>query len=256
MTHLFRVVVFLLLAAFPSAQGQSNSLEYDQLLAQAYRDGPGEEAVNDPFQVLRSKPALKAELNQAIHGVEKQFGFRIRLMIRPVWMGGTVQELAATLQNVWFPKGDGLVMIVETDNRKLGLGVSMHGSPEDESWLMPTHASATILKRVADRADQDLPLDEYLRSIVLDMVSEHSAYLEKRLERQPPTHKFHENLFLIGALSVTALGALVVTILLRMSHARERHSVRRFPVVDVPERLGAPYGGGTIATRNFSHRQH
>lgn len=252
--RVIRAVVFLLMAALCASHGQTELHDHDDLLAKAFREGPGKEEVSDPYQVLRNNPELKAELSQAIRTLEKEYNFRIRLLIRPVWMGGTVQELAGTLQDVWFPKGDGLVMIIETDNRRLGLGVSMHGDPEDETWIMPTHASAAILKRVADRVNRDLPLEEYLRSVVLDMVSEHDAFLAKRLAEPAPARVLREHLFLLGALSVAGLGAFLVAAWGRFSLAKEQRSVRRFPSVSVPERLGAPYGGGTIATRKFDQR--
>jgi hypothetical protein len=253
--RIIQVVVLLLLAGLCTTHGQAEFHDHDELLAKAFRDGPGKEAVNDPYQVLRHNPELAAELTQAIDTLEKKYQFRIRVLIRPVWMGGTVQELAGTLQDVWFPKGDGLVMIIETDNRKLGLGVSMHGDPEDKTWIMPTHASADILKSVADRMNRDLPLDEFLRSVVLDMVSEHDAFLAKRMADPEPAHVLREYLFLLGALAVAGLGAFMVAAWVRLSHAKEHDSVRRFPAVAVPERLGAPFGGGTIATRKFDHRQ-
>lgn len=252
---LIPTVVFLLVASLCASFGQTEFHDHDELLSKAFREGPGQEEVSDPFQVLRQNPELKAELSEVIRQLEDKHKFRIRLLIRPVWMGGTVQELAGTLQDVWFPKGDGLVMIIETDNRKLGLGVAMHGDPEDETWIMPTHASAAILKRVADRMNPNLPLDEYLRSAVLDMVSEHTAYLEKRTAEPAPAHVLREYLLLIGVLSVVGLGAFAVAAWMRLSKAKEQGSVRRFPTVSTPERLGAPYGGGTIASRKFNLRQ-
>lgn len=249
-----RAVVFLLMAALCAALGQTELHDHDDLLAKAFREGPGEEEISDPFQVLRHNPELKAELTQAIRKVDEKYKFRIRVLIRPVWMGGTVQELAGTLQDVWFPKGNGLVMIIETDNRKLGLGVSMHGDPEEEAWLMPTHASATLLKRVADRVNRDLPLEEYLRNVVLDMVAEHEAFLEKRTAPTPVSRTMRDVLFMTGAFSLVALGALVVAVWGRISRAREGRSAYRFPAVSIPERLGAPFGGGTIATKKFDSR--
>lgn len=249
------VVLFLSIAALCASRGQTEQHDHDTLLAKAFREGPGTEEVSDPFQVLRHDPELKAELSEAIRQLEEKHQFRIRLLIRPVWMGGTVQELAGTLQDVWFPKGDGLVMIIETDNRKLGLGVSLHGDPEDETWMMPTHASAALLKRVADRVDQTKPLDEYLRGVVLDMVAEHSAYLDKRMAKPASAHVLREYLFLLGVLSVVGLGAFAVAFWMRFSRNKEIRSVRRFPVATLPERLGAPYGGGTIASRKFDTRQ-
>ncbi len=254
MMRVIRAVVFLFMTALCASHGQTEFHDHDELLAKAFREGPGKEEVSDPYHVLRHNPELRAELSQAIRALEEKYNFRIRLLIRPVWMGGTVQELAATLQDVWFPKGDGLVMIIETDNRKLGLGVSMRGDPEDDTWIMPTHASADILKLVADRVNYDQPLDQYLRNVVLDMVSEHDSFLAKRLAKPAPAHVLREYLFLLGALSVAGLGAFLVAAWVRLSQIKEQHSIRRFPVVSVPERLGAPYGGGTIATRKFDHR--
>lgn len=252
--RIIQTVVYLLLASLCASTGQTVLHDYDDVLDKAFREGPGKVEVTDQYHVLRHNPELKAELSEAIRKLEKDYNFRIRLLIRPVWMGGTVQDLAGTLQDAWFPKGDGLVMIIETDNRKLGLGVSMHGDPEDDTWIMPTHASASILKRVADRVNRELPLDEYLRSVVMDMVSEHNAYLAKRMAKPPVSLVMREYLFLLGTLAVAGLGVFMVAAWVRRSQLKEHLSVRRFPFVSVPERLGAPYGGGTIATRKFDRR--
>lgn len=99
---------------------------------------------------------------------------------------------------------------------------------------MPTHASASIRKRVADRVNRDLPLDEYLRSVVLDMVSEHDAFLAKRLAKTAPASVLREYLFLFGALAIAGLGAFLVAVWVRFSHAKEQRNVRCFPVVAVP----------------------
>lgn len=251
MIRIVQVTVFLLIAAWHPASAQQEAFGHDELLAKALQSGPGTEPLNDPYQVLRNNQELKAELSKAILDLEDKYGFRIRVLLRPVWLTGTIQEMAITLQEAWFPDGDGLVMIVETDNRKTGLGVSMQGNPEQESWLMPTHASAVILKRVADRANPEVPLEEYLRNLVLDMIAEHDAFLEKRLKRPTAAEQWKDNLFLIGALAATALGAITVAFLTRIFRTKEQQGVRRFPIVETPERLGAPYGGGVVVTRKI-----
>jgi uncharacterized membrane protein YgcG len=251
MMRIVLAAIFLLMAAPCPCLGQTELHDHEELLSQAFEEGPSTEEVSDPFRVLRHNPELKAELTQAIRKLEEKYKFRIRVIMRPVWMGGTVQELAVMLQDVWFPKGDGLVMIIETDNRKLGLGMSMHGDPEDKDWLIPTHASAILLKRVADRVNHELPLDEFLKSVVLDMVAEHEVFLAKRLARPSPVQALRENMFLIGALVAAALGTLMITLFLRLSQTKDDRRIRLFPTVSVPERLEAPYGGGIIASRKF-----
>lgn len=251
MVRVLLTTTFLLLATLCASHGQTQLHGHDDLFSQAFQNGPGNEEISDPFQVLRHNPELKAELSQAIRALEDKYQFRIRVLLRPVWMAGTVQELAITLQDVWFPQGDGLVMIIETDNRKLGLGVSMHGNPEERTWIMPTHASAAILKRVADRVNTELPLDDYLKNTVMDMVNEHDAFLNKRMAPPAAERALIDILIFIGAFSLTALGALLVVLWIRRARTKEKGSVLAFPVVSVPERLGAPYGGGTIAIRKF-----
>ena len=107
------MVVVLALAGVASSQ----TYDHDREFFAAMRNGPSSEVVMDDVNVLLHLPALKAEIEERIRQLETEHNYRIRLLIRPVWMGGTVQELAASLQEAWFPYGDGLVMIVESDNR-------------------------------------------------------------------------------------------------------------------------------------------
>jgi hypothetical protein len=224
---------------------------HDSQLAATLRDGPPVEAVVDDVDVLRHSPEVKEEIENRIRRLEDRHGFRLRLLLRPVWMSGSEKELAATLQESWFPNGDGLVMIVETDNRKLGLGEIMGGRPTEETWLMPTHVSAMIRQRVSDRVNYNAPIEEFLRGLVFDMVDEHERYFQQKKEPPPKERVVKEVLFLLGGALCVGLGAGIVAWRVRRTHAREVRTVLRFPRVVVPERLGAPYGGGEIAVRRF-----
>lgn len=225
--------------------------EHDRHMAEALQNGPPAQGVVDDFDVLRNDPALRAELENEIQQLEKDYGYRIRLLMRPVWMGGTVQELAATLQEVWFPNGDGLVMIVETDNRKLGLGMPFEGRPDEKTWLIPTHVASVMLKTVSDRAKYDAPMREFLSGLVFDMVAQHRNYFDKRSEPLSAARVKRESLFWIGLAALLALAALVTTIWMRIARKREGLKVMGFPPVSVAERLEAPYGGGRIAIVKF-----
>jgi uncharacterized membrane protein YgcG len=233
------------------SHAQSAAYGYDSWFEKVIQNGPGKEEIQDPFESLRNHPELKKELSDRIHSLEEKYQFTIRVIIRPIFMSSTPQELAIRLQDAWFPKGNGLVMVIETDTRRLGLELSLRGEPDEEDCLVPSHASIMILQRVLSRINRDLPIDEYLRSLILDVIGEHEAYLAKRTSVTASAQTLRENLFMIGALCTVALGALVVMTWMRYSRAKEAQSVRRFPRFATPIRLGAPYGGGMIATRKF-----
>lgn len=224
---------------------------YDGLIMESTNMGVPKKALSDDAGVLDTNPELKARLERMLEDLEADFGYRIYVLIRPVWLGGTVHDMAAILQESWFPKGNGLVMVIESDNRKLGLGTAMQNHPDQDDWVMPTHVSSHLVKRVADRADYNAPLDEFLQGLISDMVNEHREYFEIR-DQASSAFLSREGVIVLGLLVLLAMIAGAAMLLTQRSRAREARSHFELPPVSQPERLGAPYGGGSVVVRSFA----
>lgn len=250
-----RLLVLACMIVVLAGFGRAQNFTYDGLMMESAKMGVPEESLSDDAGVLDLHPELKAALQKRLDDLEKDFGYRIYVLIRPVWLGGTVHEMAAILQSSWFPKGDGLVMVIESDNRKLGLGTAMQNHPDQDDWLMPTHVSSHLVKRVADRADYDAPLEEFLDGLITDMVQEHRQYFELRAS-SATSWLSKDSLFVLALLVLLALVAGSCTMLIQRTNAREARSHYRFPEVTQPERLGAPYGGGQVVVRQFVAKDH
>lgn len=199
----------------------------------------------------RNAGAIK-RISDPLRKLEAEHGFRMYLMVEPVLIATNASELAAQLQQYWVPDGDGLVVVFETDNRSLGFGHDVDG-PQNEkaaAGSVPTHETAAILMRAKEATDPNLAPEAYIESLMLNLTDGFNNYFEKRAAPVPATRALRLGALIVGALTLLALGAIIVGALIRLPSMSARKTYR-FPVVDRPERLGAPCGGGNVTTRRF-----
>lgn len=180
-------------------------------------------------------------------------GYKIYLVVEPMLITSTPSELAAELRQAWVPDGNGLVMVFESGSRHLGLGWDLTGRPDhplENSSRVPSHETSAMLARARDSTDESLAPEPYLESLVANLVREHEGYFSRRAEPPPPERSVKMGLLIIGTLAMLGLGAIAVGALVRHSSMTAGRRFR-FPVVDRPERLGAPCGG-SVTTRRFA----
>lgn len=184
--------------------------------------------------------------------LEADHEFRILLMVEAVLIGTTAPELAAHLQQSWLPDGNGLVVVFEADSRSLGFGGVLGGEPtvEESTGRVPTHEKAAILARARAATDADLAQEVYLEALVGNLVREFDRYFKLRNAPPPEGRSLRMGLLAIGGLTLLALGAIAIGMLVRLPSMAGSRSFR-FPEVTRPERLGAPCGGGNVTVRRF-----
>lgn len=227
---------------------------------QALPDWLGKNGIRKPpdFGILdeggffnRNSGAMK-RISDQLRKLESDHGFRIYLVVEPVLIATTAPELAAQLQQSWLPEGNGLVVVFESDNRSLGFGRDLGGTPgaiEDASHV-PTHETAAILLRAQEGMEETPVPEASIESLMGNLVMEFTSYFERRSAPLPAGRSLRLGLLTIGGVTLLALGAIVVGAIVRLpSMAGSRRF--RFPLVDRPERLGAPCGGGNVTVRRF-----
>ncbi len=226
----------------------------DWLIQDGYPKPPDFGIKDDGGFFGRNSGALK-RISDQIRKLEADHGFRILLMVEPVLIGTSAPELAAQLQQSWLPDGDGLVVVFESDSRSLGIGRDVGGEPTstDTSQRVPTHETAAILTRAREATDTEAGPEAFIESLMTNLVTEFDQYF-KRCNAPPPRGRaMRLALLAVGGGTLLALGALGIGALGRLPSMAGTPNFR-FPVVDRPERLGAPGGGGNVTVRRFKHK--
>lgn len=215
---------------------------------------PPASGIRDVTGLFSKNPDALARITAMLRKLETEHGFRIYLHIEPVLIAGNPTEYAAQLQQAWLPEGDGLVVVFESDNRQLGIGRDIGRSPEEKSSVtrVPTHETEALLLKATSATEAGVSTDVHVEKLMENIIGELNGYFERRAAPPPAGRSLRLGLLIVGALTLLALIAIVVGSLVRLpSMAGVR--TYRFPLVDRPERLGAPCGGGNVTVRKFSN---
>jgi hypothetical protein len=197
----------------------------------------------------RESGALKRVSDQ-LRTLEADHGYKIYLVVEPVLIAGSAPERAGELFQKWLPEGNGLVIVFEADSRRLGVGRDMAGIPaqSDNPARVPSHETNAILNRTLESVDSALAPEAYLEAVVAKLTTEFDSYFKRLDTPPPPQRSMRIGLLVIGTLSLLGLAAIALGGFVRHSGMARVRSFR-FPLVDRPERLGAPCGGGVTARR-------
>lgn len=213
---------------------------------------PPESHVRDDNGFFNRTPGMLKALSENLRDLESDHGFRLYLVVEPALIGTTPPEIATTLQDTWVPDGKGLVVVFEADSRSLGFGqiISSEDTEPDARGFIPSYASAAILNQVKRDTNPTAAPEDYIESVMRDLSADLTAYFVRRAEPPPAARNLRIGLFALGSLAVVGLAAILLAPVLRHP-AMGAAKTFRFPVVERPERLGAPFGGGDVTTRKF-----
>jgi hypothetical protein len=240
-------------AAMPHAGAQL----LPQWLASDGPPKPPDFGVRDDNGFFNRDSATPKRISERIRQLRSDHGYQLYLVVEPVLIATNAPLLAANLQELWLPDGDGLVIVYEADNRSLGFGLDVGASPAATRTgpLVPTHETAAILRNVSAATAKDLPPEAFVETLIGNLVDELNRYFERRAAPPPAGRSLRMALLAIGALTLLGLAAILVGSLTRLDSMAERRRFR-FPRVDRPERLGAPSGGGSVTSRQFGKASH
>lgn len=208
--------------------------------------------VRDSTDLFRHQPDAIKRISTQIQKLKKNHGYHIYLVIEPILISTTTSELATRLQQSWLPDGNGLVIVYESDTRAIGLGRNIgNPAPDENIHQIPTHETEAILMDVTSSIDQSLTPQAYIEALTTTLAFEFNDYFEQLNEPPPEGRPLRFFLLTIGGITLLALGVMAAAFVSKLPSMKKNQTFR-FPEVDRPERLGAPYGGGDIAARRFA----
>jgi len=209
--------------------------------------------VKDESKIFARNIETMRRVSTALHKLEEKYGYKIYVVVEPVMISSSPHESAATLQQQWLPDGNGLVVVYEADTKLAGISRSMDESMAAEVTQVPSYEVVAILSRVLGSMDDSLDSAAYFESLVINLVEEFSAYFERSEAPISSTRSLRMILLITGTLCLLGLVTMGIGYFVRSSEKKAKR-VFHFPEVDVPERLGAPYGGGSVTSRRFRAR--
>lgn len=220
-----------------------------QDLGHAERKPPAFTIVDDSGFFSKSSGALE-RISDQLRKLEAEHGFKIYLVVESVLITGSAQERATELFQQWLPEGNGLVVVFESDSRRLGVGRDLSGRPDiqDDIVRVPSHETNAILTMALQTVDPALAREPYLEAFAGKLVEGFEDYFKRLDAPPPPERSLRIGLLVVGTLALLGLGGIIIGAFIRHSGMA---TTRRFyfPVVDRPERLGAPCGGSVTARR-------
>jgi hypothetical protein len=233
-------------AGIPSAPGQT----LPEWLAKDGVPKPPVFGIRDEGGFFNRDSGAFKRISDQLRKLEADHGYRIYLMVEPVLIGTSAPELAAQLRQEWLPNGNGMVVVFEADSRNLGIGRDL-GMPEDTKTpdvLIPAHETAALINRSIESVDSSLAPEAYIEAFTGKLVDECNGYFGLREAPAPAGRSMRIWLLAVGVLTLLALIVIGVGWLVNHSTMAEVSGFQ-FPVVDRPERLGAPCGAAVTARR-------
>ena len=250
MSRVFLKLAMGVLLVFGATQLGGQSLP--EWLAGDGAPKPPDFGIRDTNGFFNRDSAVPKRISERIRKLRADHGYQIYLVVEPVLIATNPQMLASTLQQVWLPEGDGVVIVFEANNRGLGFGLDMDASPaaKQGGLLIPTHETAAMLRYALAATDMQLAGETLVETLINQLADEVDRYFERRSAPPPPGRSLRLALLVIGALTLLGLAAILVGSLTRLESMAELRKFH-FPQVDRPERLAAPCGGGNVVSRRF-----
>ncbi len=214
---------------------------------------PPESGIYDRNGFFRSSPELKNRISEQLIQLRELHEYHIYLVLEPVMIGSTVQDLAEKLRSEWLPDGDGLVVVFEANSRGIGYGWDLCSIDFEDAPLrdneIPTHEISGIIQRSVSGLSVNVEAEAYIDALMQNIVRECSHYFQ---QRAMPLPEGRNRLMLLLVVVVTciliAISFLLGIILRRFGRIGQLKY--RFAETDATERFGAPAGTSAVS-RSF-----
>ena len=243
------IIAAVVLWSLAVAAVVSQSLPGDELPT------PPPAGFSDPGGVLGKGSDAERRLARMINVLERERGYQLFVVIHRSLISSNPNEMAAQLQQAWLPGGGGLVVVLESDTRELGFGRNLDAGEvmaAGEAGVPSYELVKIITKALADAAKKEgveRP-EVYIEAVVTEICLEMETYFARKAAPAESGSSLRLALITVGALSLLALCGMGLGWLIARADRRQSET-RVFPETDVPERLGAPYGGGCGGSGSF-----
>jgi len=213
------------------------------------------ERVTDDSGFLAPNPGALERMRAAVQKLEKERGFKIFVVIHSVLMDSNSQVLAGRLQEAWVPDGNGMVLVYESDSKSLGMGRSYERDLGNATsrGVIPSHEMLGIVEKAMQGTDNSLKPDQYIEALTLKLAEACQAYFHRADEPLPKGRTARLVALSLGVGAVVTLIALGLGQVVRRSGGGNSRTYH-FPETDLPQRLGAPYGGGKVMVHRFGRK--
>ncbi len=216
---------------------------------------PPPTGLSDESGIFGGNPEAQRQLIRTLQDLQRDYGFRMIVVLKRALISTTASDLACQLQQEWLPDGGGLVLVYESDNRGLGFGRDLSpGEGMENNAGIPAFALVAIISDALQSVETTQSSDRYVESLVMKIGSGITSYFKRREATPNKGRSLRLALVTVGALSLLALCGMGIGWLLGKAD-KKKSETRVFPVVELPERLGASYGGGGGATAFFGNRE-
>ncbi len=236
-------LLITLLAGFVSAQ----RLPEDDI------PEPPVTGLSDENGVLSQRPEAARRIIMKLQDLEREHGYRMFVVLERALISTTASDLASQLQEEWLPEGGGIVIVFESDNRNMGFGrdLTPDEGMEKNKVGVPAFSLVDIISTALEKTGVEENPQAYIEKLVTEVTAGLTAWFKLREAPVDRGRSLRFALITVGALSLLALCGMGVGWLMGKAD-KKQSTVRVFPEIDIPERLGAPYGGSGGATNDFS----
>lgn len=224
--------------------------------AQRFRDAdvppPPPTGLSDKEGMLATKPEAARRITKMLQDLERDHGYRMFVVLESALLSTTASDLASQLQEEWLPDGGGLVFVFESDTRNMGFGRELgpREGMESDSIGVPAFSLVEIISNALHKAGDEKSTEIYIENLVTEITAGLTGWFKLREAPVNGGRNLRLALITIGALSFLALCGMGVGWMMGKAD-KKQSGVRVFPGIDLPERLGASYGGGSGASHSF-----
>lgn len=210
---------------------------------------------SDESGVLGKGSDAERRLAVMIDVLRKERGYQVIVVIHRSLISSNPNDMAAQLQQAWLPSGGGLVVVYESDTRELGFGRSLDAGEVMATGEadVPSYELVKIIVGAlaeAERKEGTGRPEVYMVGVVAEICLGIETYFARKQAPEESGRSLRLALITVGALSFLALCGIGLGWLIARADRRQSET-RVFPETNVPERLGAPYGGGGGGSGSF-----
>lgn len=213
---------------------------------------PPPTGLSDDDGVLSIRPEIARRITGMLQDLKRDHGYEMFVILETALISTNASDLASQLQQEWLPDGGGIVIVFEWDTRNMGFGRDLNPNEGMEANRVgvPAFSLVEIISKALREVGEEESTEVYIEKLVTEITTGLTAWFKLREAPVDGGRSLRLALITIGALSFLALCGMAVGWMMGKAD-RKQSSVRVFPEIDLPERLGAAYGGGCGATNDF-----